>query len=1518
MKKITKNLLIFSLILGGLFLSNWVFAQGLGLNAVSNGLGGSLTATDPRVLAGKIINIVLGFLGVVAIGIISYAGFIWMTSNGDAEKVDKAKNILKDGIIGLVIILASWGIATFILSRLGGAINPGSGNNNPITCVGSSCSFPPPCVGPSCNNNGGGGGGNSDCASSSSPNCQASNGHPVIQRVSPIGNFCTNNINKSCSSNNDCPGSTCNLNTPNGAVNNFITISGQNFGTYSATSSKIVFEGQGKPVFGQQTNNLNPSCINSWTNKQIIIAVPAGASSGPIKIINKAKLSDLSNDSYGPKIPDFQVNTIVRPGLCELSPNSGKLSAVIRYSGVNLHSGLAYFGNYKNNIPALQSSFSSSAGLSGTSIIPNIVPGVSSSFVQTNINGSLERSNYLSFTKKVEAGYGPFIFSFNPTSGNSGQYVTIRGDGFGAVRGDSQVYFGNTEASYDFPIVCLHSVWSNNRIIVKVPNGLNNGAQMITIKLAKTTISTKKLNPNIFQFDKALKLKTSLCKIQPASGPAGTPISLWGEYFGTIQSSGLVKFNYNINTLGNVTGNATGTIQQDGQADLIKTTVPVGAITGPVKVIKNSDWGNALNFNIGSCTTNLDCGGSQICCAQNTYKQGRCVDTSEDCLTNIPTSVFEWNFSTGFNTTATSSGPIDPCTAFNSLGACQADSHCCFDALATGGAKCRSGNQITNSKNKADNGYCAYYSCSTTNSTQCASNPAKTGPYKTSASCDNLCPTKPACSSFTSLNACQADTHCCFNAKASGGAKCRSGNQIIDSANKTDDGYCAYYSCQVPPPASNSKLCATSTFSATGTYSGVDTCILGCTGNIKNNPIINPRPKIISVSPKNLATDVCRNTLIKVNFNQNMDVSSFRSNTLLLEKRDYASNQTCPSGTFAMKGNTLAEVLNQHNKNWWQDLSGRMSFTLAQLSHNLLGTALAGAPKATNLYCSIPGTVYGENNGDRTSLMFRPSKLLNPSTTYYLVVKGDQSLNNKTGVLSYKEIGFDGPGYFDGTVYIAGGLIRFNSHKYVNSQIIKFSTLSSQGPTAGICAVDHVSVTPASYLFNTTINALQSEENDSNAAPSNKTFDTIADSDKVFSATAYSVNDQILQSVPGYAWNWDFSLSSPKVATIASVANLSSDQVFVRANKGITDSETKVTATINMNKFISPSCSSNCNAYQGGNGFNNSGDIHVFICNNPWPPVNITNGTWYPWSDKSQGPNSPTYNYKFYYCRDAGGPGTLDDLPALNSNPLTLGKSATLVCSSDHSACTKVGTACGTLNSSGQQNGVCIQGILKQSYFFRAPILSSATIDKLTDRETGASIKIDWQSAANQVYAYKIYYLSPGQTAVSFKDVQANKVCTNAKGLNICSLVINGLTNNLVYIFQVSVISNDMTESALSPGLTVTPTDQTPPAVPIGLQAIIDNSLLKFSWATSTSDTVSYRLYHGILSGKYGESFNSIATATSLTFPFSQFPIGNNYFALSAFDSSSNESAKSSELSCIMSLNPAHPSSTTWSILKCN
>lgn len=88
-----------------------------------------------------IVNWALGLLALLAVILILYAGFLWMTSRGNEDQIRKAKDVLKSAVIGLAIILAAWGIVAYVLQLLLG-ITGGSGDDttDPTSCTG--CSVP--------------------------------------------------------------------------------------------------------------------------------------------------------------------------------------------------------------------------------------------------------------------------------------------------------------------------------------------------------------------------------------------------------------------------------------------------------------------------------------------------------------------------------------------------------------------------------------------------------------------------------------------------------------------------------------------------------------------------------------------------------------------------------------------------------------------------------------------------------------------------------------------------------------------------------------------------------------------------------------------------------------------------------------------------------------------------------------------------------------------------------------------------------------------------------------------------------------------------------------------------------------------------------------------------------------------------------------------------------------------------------------------------------------------------------
>lgn len=78
----------------------------------------NLSQADPRTIAANLINEVLKFVGILLLIMILWGGFLYMLSGGDEEKTKKATGVIRNAIIGVVIILCAWGIVRFALTSL--------------------------------------------------------------------------------------------------------------------------------------------------------------------------------------------------------------------------------------------------------------------------------------------------------------------------------------------------------------------------------------------------------------------------------------------------------------------------------------------------------------------------------------------------------------------------------------------------------------------------------------------------------------------------------------------------------------------------------------------------------------------------------------------------------------------------------------------------------------------------------------------------------------------------------------------------------------------------------------------------------------------------------------------------------------------------------------------------------------------------------------------------------------------------------------------------------------------------------------------------------------------------------------------------------------------------------------------------------------------------------------------------------------------------------------------------------
>ncbi len=93
------------------------------LGTVGSGAGYSAQTADSLTnTIGVLIQTLLGFLGVVFLILIIYAGLLWMTAAGNEDKVKKAQGILMSSVIGLIILLSAYAISYFVISNIQSSI----------------------------------------------------------------------------------------------------------------------------------------------------------------------------------------------------------------------------------------------------------------------------------------------------------------------------------------------------------------------------------------------------------------------------------------------------------------------------------------------------------------------------------------------------------------------------------------------------------------------------------------------------------------------------------------------------------------------------------------------------------------------------------------------------------------------------------------------------------------------------------------------------------------------------------------------------------------------------------------------------------------------------------------------------------------------------------------------------------------------------------------------------------------------------------------------------------------------------------------------------------------------------------------------------------------------------------------------------------------------------------------------------------------------------------------------------
>ncbi len=351
-----------------------------------------------------------------------------------------------------------------------------------------------------------------------------------------------------------------------GTAGTAVTISGSNFGTATGT---VKFNG-------------TTASITSWSSTSITTSVPALATSGGLVVTTSIGIASNSTSF-----------TIPAPNISNISPGTARAGTPVTISGTN-------FGSVAGTV-TFNGIAGSPTSWSNTQIAVPVPATATTGPVIVTQGGA---SNSVNFTVIPP----PSISSLTPASGPVNTVVTIAGSGFGIPQGTSVVKFNGTVAT---PIS-----WSDSSIVVPAPAGATTGP--VTIVAGGTTSNgvTFTVTPG-----------PSITSLSPASGAAGTAVTISGQNFGASQGGSVVRFN------------GAAAAVSSWSATSIGVSVPNAATTGPVTVTVNGQASNGSAFTVntggtlsGSVTNSS--GGAAISGATVQAMQAGVVKSSATTLAN--------------------------------------------------------------------------------------------------------------------------------------------------------------------------------------------------------------------------------------------------------------------------------------------------------------------------------------------------------------------------------------------------------------------------------------------------------------------------------------------------------------------------------------------------------------------------------------------------------------------------------------------------------------------------------------------------------------------------------------------------------------------------------------------------------------------------------------------------------------------------------------------------------------------
>ncbi len=71
-----------------------------------------------QLIIGNVIKGALGVVGSIALLMMTWGGFLWLTSMGNSDRVEKGKSTLIWATLGLVLIFGAYALTSYLIDKL--------------------------------------------------------------------------------------------------------------------------------------------------------------------------------------------------------------------------------------------------------------------------------------------------------------------------------------------------------------------------------------------------------------------------------------------------------------------------------------------------------------------------------------------------------------------------------------------------------------------------------------------------------------------------------------------------------------------------------------------------------------------------------------------------------------------------------------------------------------------------------------------------------------------------------------------------------------------------------------------------------------------------------------------------------------------------------------------------------------------------------------------------------------------------------------------------------------------------------------------------------------------------------------------------------------------------------------------------------------------------------------------------------------------------------------------------------